>query len=46
MNPCELGYRSSPDNVEDYLARCDELARRFDIKGMNKKVQKMLTEQK
>ena len=34
----------TPDNVEAYLMRCDELARNFDIKGLNEQVKKMLAE--
>jgi hypothetical protein len=36
----------TPDNVEAYLARCEELARNFDIKGLNEKVKAMLAEKK
>ena len=36
----------TPDNVEAYLSRCDELARAFDIKGLNEKVKAMLAEKK
>lgn len=36
----------TPDNVEAYLARCEELARTFDIKGLNEKAQKMLAGKK
>jgi len=36
--------RLTPDNVEAYLERCEELARNFDIKGLNEQVKKMLAE--
>ena len=36
----------TPDNVEAYLTRCDEMARAFDIKGLNEKVKAMLAEKK
>lgn len=37
-------HRLTPDNVEAYLERCEELARNFDIKGLNEQVKKMLAE--
>lgn len=37
-------HRLTSANIEAYLARCDELARTFDIKALNDKVQKELAE--
>ena len=39
-------HRLTSDNMEEYLARCDELARSFDIKALNREVQHRLAQRK
>lgn len=37
-------HELSPGNVEAYLARCEELARKFDIKALHREAQSLLDE--
>lgn len=39
-------HRLTSANVEAYLARCEELARKFDLKALNEEVQRLLAEKK
>lgn len=39
-------HRLTSANMEEYLARCDELARSFDIKALNREVQHRLAQRK